>query len=151
MSELVPRTVEDTAGLLLEDLLIGPDFVRILLRRSKTDQLGRGRWVTVDRIDNPLICAVSLLSRFLSIRNSSSGHLFLHLSSLPLTVFQFNSVLKKCLHFLQLGHLRISSHSFRIGAATEAAELGLSSDEIKNLGGWKSDCYLCYVRPNVSF
>lgn len=39
-------------------------------------------------------------------------------------------VLKKCLTHLKLSHLRITTHSFRIGAATEAARIGLEEKAI---------------------
>lgn len=45
----------------------------------------------------------------------------------------------------------LSSHSFRIEAATEAARLGLNATMIKKVGRWKSDSYLLYIRPNQSF
>ncbi|CAJ0938555.1 unnamed protein product [Ranitomeya imitator] len=43
--------------------------------------------------------------------------------SSPLTRFQFSSVLRRSLNFLGLDDFKISSHSFRIGEATEAVSL----------------------------
>lgn len=40
---------------------------------------------------------------------------------------------------------RYSGHSFRRGAATWAASIGMSSTEIKTLGRWNSDCFQLYV------
>ena len=37
-------------------------------------------------------------------------------------------------------------HSFRIGAATYAAEQGVSDDKIRHLGEWKSDAFKKYIR-----
>ena len=39
-----------------------------------------------------------------------------------------------------------SSHSFRIGAATEAAAIGLPAWPIQRAGRWKSDAYKGYIR-----
>ncbi|XP_028412109.1 uncharacterized protein LOC114534837 [Dendronephthya gigantea] len=39
-----------------------------------------------------------------------------------------------------------ASHSFRIGAATAAGSVGLTSWLIKTLGRWSSDCYERYIR-----
>ena len=39
-----------------------------------------------------------------------------------------------------------TSHCLRIGAACLAAEMGKSQSEIKALGGWRSDAFLCYIR-----
>ncbi|KAM9324294.1 uncharacterized protein PAF06_000315 [Gastrophryne carolinensis] len=38
-------------------------------------------------------------------------------------------------------------HSFRIGAATEAARLGLPVDLVKKLGRWESKRFMSYIRP----
>ena len=37
-------------------------------------------------------------------------------------------------------------HSFRIGAATTAAAVGVEDSVIKTLGRWESSAYLAYVR-----
>ncbi|OCT97217.1 hypothetical protein XELAEV_18009446mg [Xenopus laevis] len=41
------------------------------------------------------------------------------------------------------------SHSFRIGAATEAARLGLSEAVVKRIGRWESRRFKNYVRPTL--
>jgi len=38
----------------------------------------------------------------------------------------------------------------RIGAATNAAEIGKSDDEIMIMGRWKSDTYKTYIRIDTS-
>jgi hypothetical protein len=40
----------------------------------------------------------------------------------------------------------MSTHSFRIGAATTAAAAGYPKWAIQALGRWSSDCYRTYVR-----
>lgn len=65
-----------------------------------------------------------------------------------LTKYQVNDILQKSLPFLHLDNLKITSHSVRIGAATEAARLGLDDVLIRRLGRWESDRFRLYIRPN---
>lgn len=37
-------------------------------------------------------------------------------------------------------------HSFRIGAATHEAQVGISENAIQNMGRWKSDAVKRYIR-----
>ena len=42
-------------------------------------------------------------------------------------------------------------HSFRIGAATTAAQIGIQDSTIKTLGCWQSSAYMLYIRtPRVT-
>lgn len=119
------------------------------MRHSKTDQLGKGRIISIAKIYDSSICACHFMYKYCSIRPKCGSHLFVHVDGLPLTRFQFSAVLKKCLVKLNLDHLHITTHSFRIGAATEASRLGLSASAIQDLGGRKSNCFKTYIRPNL--
>lgn len=81
--------------------------------------------------------------------SSGGGFFLIHVNLMPLTKYQFDVVLKKCLEKMGLNNLRFSSHSFRIGAASEGARLGLPELDIKEMGRWKSQCFKLYVRPNL--
>lgn len=52
----------------------------------------------------------------------------------PLTKYQFDVGLQRCLECMGLGNLSFSSHSFRIGAASEAAQRGLKESAIMEMG-----------------
>jgi hypothetical protein len=54
--------------------------------------------------------------------------------------------MKKCLHTLGIEETQYASHSFRIGMATTCAMKGVSDDQIKMYGRWKSDAYARYIR-----
>lgn len=64
--------------------------------------------------------------------------------------FQVRSVLRKYLRDLGLQDKYFSTHSFRIGAATEAFQKGLGPNFIKKLGRWESSCFKRYIRPDQS-
>ena len=44
------------------------------------------------------------------------------------------------------GSTRYKGHSFRIGAATFAAECGFSDAQIRLMGRWQSDAFRKYIR-----
>ena len=53
---------------------------------------------------------------------------------------------------LETSGLEVASfngHSFRIGAATAAAEAGLLDSTIQQLGRWWPSAFTCYLRPPV--
>ena len=64
----------------------------------------------------------------------------------PLTRSQFTGVLAKAIRCLGLPTQVYTSHSFRIGRASDLASKGLSNETIKQLGRWKSDAVERYIR-----
>lgn len=148
ISEFAARNKFSQSPLRISDFILSDSYLKFFVHRSKTDQAGRGVWVRLNTFDSPF-CPVSVMSRFLAVRPFCLGSLFIHEDLAVLTKFQFNFILKKSLTFLNLDHLKITSHSFRIGAATEAARLGLHDSLIQKLGRWESDRFRLYVRPNL--
>lgn len=148
ISEFVAPNKFSKSPLHISDIILNDGFLKKIIRRSKTDQSGKGVWIKLNSF-NASLCPVKIVSQFLAVRPFSLGDLFIHEDLAVLTKFQFNFVLKKSLKFLHLDDLRITSHSFRIGAATEAARLGLHDSLIRKLGRWESDRFLLYVRPSL--
>lgn len=74
------------------------------------------------------------------------GPLFCHQNLEPITVYQFNTELSRCLTFCGLDTKKYKGHSFRIGAASHAADKGFSDAQIRTLGRWKSDAFKSYIR-----
>lgn len=149
VSELFSKNRTCESSLKAEDVSVKDGIASVFLCYSKTDQLGKGRTVLLHKTILEEICPVSLISKYLLVRPKNAVSFFIHIDGSPLTVYQFNGVLKKCMVFLDLPNIRITSHSFRIGAATEAFRMGFSSDDIKALGGWSSNCFKRYIRPNL--
>ena len=80
-------------------------------------------------------------------------YFFRHFGGEPLTSQHFSYKLKECIRLLGLPSTNCSSHSFRIGAATSAVMAGMSDEQIKNMGRWRSSAFKQYIRPNhlISF
>ena len=59
----------------------------------------------------------------------------------------FNKDLKQLLQGrLDYSKVKITSHSFRAGLATEMGKLGYKDEEIQSIGRWSSQAYLTYVK-----
>ncbi|OWA54452.1 hypothetical protein BV898_18854 [Hypsibius exemplaris] len=114
---------------------------------SKTDIRRNGQIVTLTAT-NRSVCPVSAASKFLKLRAA------LPTGRTPLFTFPDGSFLSR--RFFSnalkvfLRHVphrdRYSSHSFRIGAATSAAENSIAENVIQKAGRWKSSAYRGYIR-----
>ena len=122
-----------------------PSFLAITLRSSKTDPYGLGHVLYVGRTGSQ-ICPVAAVLSFLAIRPPSEGPLFVHADGAPLTRSQLVSAIRSALENSGVDVRRYSGHSFRIGAATAAAQVGLPDSLIQTLGRWRSSAYLRYIR-----
>ncbi|XP_044136651.1 uncharacterized protein LOC122928152 [Bufo gargarizans] len=147
VSELVAPSCRKPGGLSSDDVVLGNDSLRIRVRRSKTDQFGRGAWIPLHPVPG-VSCPVHLISQYSSLR-SAGCNFFAHADGSPLTKFQFVSVFKSCLALCGADPKEFGTHSFRIGAATEAARAGLPESEIMRIGRWKSACFARYIRPDL--
>ncbi|XP_070203313.1 uncharacterized protein [Littorina saxatilis] len=133
------------AFLRVNEILAPQLSVRIL--GSKTDQLGVGSVIHLKTVgSHRQVCPLRCMRAYLSARPAGAGLLFKHFSGAPLTRYQFQAVLKKCAASLGWQVSRFSSHSFRIGASTTAVINGMTMEELKTLGRWKSQAVRVYIR-----
>ena len=72
--------------------------------------------------------------------------MFQHKEGSPVKPSQLLAVLRKALARVGEDPGSFGTHSFRIGAATEADARGWGELAIKELGRWSSDCFKGYVR-----
>ena len=122
-----------------------PTLVRVTLKQSKTDQYRRGVDVFLGRTYNDL-CPVAALLAYIAVRGGGDGPLFKFGNGRFLTRARFITRIREALEVLGLNSLNYAGHSFRIGAATAAAECGVEDSLIKALGRWESSAYQIYIR-----
>ena len=91
-------------------------------------------------------CPVHHMSRYLQVRGKRQGPIFINKGA-PVTRQQFTTVLNRCLTYLQISTTHYNTHSFRIGRTTDLALANVPHSTIQNIGRWKSNAYLKYVRP----
>ena len=137
----VHLSVEDVSV----DRRVQPRVVSIRLKRSKTDQEGRGATLIMGRSENDL-CPVEALMQYLRRRGTRQGPLFQWKNGSPLTRMQFVTEVRRALSEAGLPAQNYAGHSFRIGAATTAATLGVEDSTIQTLGRWKSNAFLTYIK-----
>ena len=98
----------------------------------------------------PLIsfCPVHALQQYLSIRGSQPGQLFVNPDKSPVTISQFSTILRSTAILSSIPPMRFTTHSFRIGKATQMAKDGHPDQLIRRAGRWKSSAYNHYLRPD---
>ena len=126
--------------------------LELTLQSSKTDPFRRGATVTIGP-SGDTCCAVSALGDYLKATQhlDDRSPLFQLSSGLPLSRPLLTQYIQRVL--LEAGVPQASqymSHSFRIGAATSAAEAGIPSWLIKTMGRWSSEAYKVYIRTPLS-
>ena len=124
-----------------------PSIVKIHLRMSKTDQYGQGVYIYLGHTGSEL-CPVSALLAYLAMRGNDPGPLFKLKNRRFLMKDLFIMRVRPVLSVLGYNESSYASHSFRIGAATTAAERGIEDSVIKMLGQLESSTYQLYVRAS---
>ena len=122
-----------------------PSMVRVFLKRSKADQFGQGVAVFLGTSSNAL-CPVSAILAYVARRGDTPGVFFRFQSGSPLTKTRFVARVRSALLEVGIPYQNYSGHSFRIGAATAAAQAGLQDSTIQALGRWSSAAFLTYIR-----
>ena len=122
-----------------------PKLVRLRIKQSKTDpfRLGVDVFLGATGLE---ACPVKALLEYINVRNPYPGPLFIGLNGNPLTRSLLVSQLQTALRMAGVPHTNYNGHSFRIGAATTAAQRGLEDSLIQTLGRWKSNAYKLYIK-----
>ena len=120
-------------------------MARIKLKKSKTDPFRQGIDIFVGRTFGQL-CPVAAILAYLAIRGPDTGSLFMFADGQFLMQDRFVTGVRGALTAAGLDCSQYAGHSFRIGAATTAAQKGIKDSTIKMLGRWQSSAYLLYIR-----
>lgn len=139
---------EQHKTLLVRDVESTSEAVILTLKSSKTDQFRSGNEVRLAP-SGKSVCPFRALNQHLQNCVARNKPLFSFVDNTYLTRQIFSKLLKSLLP-QSCNKDSYSSHSFRIGAASCAADKQTPVWLIKALGRWSSDCYQDYIRVQPS-
>jgi len=124
----------ELVSILHEDIEFVPEGVKILIKRSKTDQSGEGIVKAIPYFDNHEFCPV------ITLKNYTNQKLSYNRED---KVFEISDksvalIIKKYAHKAGLDSSRYAGHSLRSGFATTAAEFGAEERNIMAMTGHKT-------------
>jgi site-specific recombinase XerD len=115
-----------------EDLEFTNEGVKIFIKRSKTDQTGRGMIKAIPYFKNIKFCPVISLKKWINISKLSNGYIF-NISDKMVAI-----LIKKYLSLAGFDSKKYSGHSLRSGFATVTASFGADEKSIMNMTGHKT-------------
>lgn len=95
---------------------------------------------------NADMCPVQALWDYISIRGQVDGPLFCFMDKTPVSRQFFTQQLQLSLKSCNKDVQYYKGHSFRIGGASYASEIGITDDQIQLRGRWHSKAYKKYIR-----
>lgn len=141
------RRPGELAALRRKDAKMKGGKLWIFIRKSKTDQFGKGKLIPVDEGVSEDSCPIRLLTKWTDFAGlSPDDPLFpnAHTGKLGSTAM-VSAIVKKMAEVARLEG-KFSGHSLRIGGATAAMSGGMSLAMIRSIGGWESPAVLTYLR-----
>ena len=117
-----------------EDIEFVPEGIKILIKRSKTDQSGEGAIKAIPYFDNQEFCPVLALKKYIDekFKNKNNAKIF-EISDKSVAL-----IIKKYAEKAGLDASRYAGHSLRSGFATTAAEFGAEERNIMAMTGHKT-------------
>ncbi len=125
----------ELVNIFFEDVEFVNEGVKILLRRSKTDQTGEGIIKAIPYFDNKEFCPVTTLKNYIEYKKSlkiSHGRIF-EISDKSVAL-----IIKRYANKAGLDSSKYAGHSLRSGFATTAAEFGAEERNIMAMTGHKT-------------
>ena len=127
-----------------EDLEFVHEGLKILIKRSKTDQFGEGMTKGLPYFSNTKYCPVHNIKEWLKLSKIKSGPIFRRfakgnsITNNRLTDQTVVLLIKKYLNLAGIDNSNFSGHSLRSGFATVAADSGADERSIMAMTGHKS-------------
>ncbi len=124
----------ELVSILKEDVELVDEGVKILIKKSKTDQSGEGSVKAIPYFQNQEFCPVIALKKYMTLKkfNSNSEKIF-KLSDKSVAL-----IIKKYAQIAGLDPTKYAGHSLRSGFATTAAEFGAEERNIMTMTGHKT-------------
>ncbi len=117
-----------------DDIEFVTEGVKILIKRSKTDQSGEGSVKAIPYFDNQEFCPVLTLKNYVSKKFSNSNHgKIFNISDKSVAL-----IIKRYAEKAGLDSSKYAGHSLRSGFATTAAEFGAEERNIMAMTGHKT-------------
>ena len=126
------------------DNIAKPTVVQVRIKTSKTDPFRKGVSVYLGQTGNEL-CPVTTMTAYLAVRVDHQDRFLDSREELHCRGRGWCNELGKALQPSGVDVSKYSGHSFRIGAATTVAMVGVEDSLIKTLGRWQSSAYLSYI------
>ena len=124
----------ELVNILNEDIEFVTEGLKILIRRSKTDQSGEGVIKAIPYFDNKEFCPVITLKKYISTKTKvESEEKIFKISDKSVAL-----IIKKYAEKAGLDASRYAGHSLRSGFATTAAEFGAEERNIMAMTGHKT-------------
>ena len=128
----------ELVNIYFQDIDFVPEGVKILIRRSKTDQSGEGSIKAIPYFENQEFCPVIALKDYLNKRFSNSDK-----SKKDVKIFEISDksvalIIKRYAEKAGLDSSKYAGHSLRSGFATTAAEFGAEERNIMAMTGHKT-------------
>lgn len=120
--------------------------IQLILRHFKTIKNNDPIILSITSNKDPQLCPVRALQTYFNFYSHTEGPLFQFIGGSPVSYNFVTLNLRKAITFIGLDPLAYKGHSFRIGAATQAAKSGFSESYIQQLGRWNSNAMKRYIR-----
>ncbi len=124
----------ELVNILHEDIEFVPEGIKILIKRSKTDQSGEGIVKAIPYFDNQEFCPVLTLKDYINKKTSKNNEdKIFGISDKSVAL-----IIKKYAQRAGLDSSKYAGHSLRSGFATTAAEFGAEERNIMAMTGHKT-------------